>query len=292
MSKPHAGASSRFLFVALAVLAVLAMGMPSEAEAARWRNLTGRMAPDLTFSETANGLDSGQSLSALRNRGVVLLVFWLRDCPRCRRELPKVQHLYELRRRSGLHVITVVHGHALDEVLPVMREYGWTFPVARDADGRLAARYGGGRRPGSYVIGVDGRIKSSGSLSTGVIDQVIPSELGTWRLKELGPVPASLNSVRSLVYGGDYGAALEHGEKAAAGPEATTEVKAAVARLAELAAEKMQNRVKRAEKWYGSGEFDAARKEYDGILRDFASTSLAARAKALRDAFVARVESR
>lgn len=278
------------LAVAAGLLGLLlpALGGLPAAEAANWRDLTGRLAPDLAFEETANGLPAGSRVSSFRGRQVVLLVFWLRDCPQCERELGKVQTAHERWGRSGLQVVSVVHKFALDQVLTVMGQRGWTFPVARDPAGRLASVYGGGRRPGYYIIGIDGRVKSS----NGMPDAVLQTELGRWRLNELGPLPAELNVARGHVYRGDYGAALRSAEEVGARPGARPEVTAAVAQLAELARQKLQNRVDRAESWYRRGLVKQAWEEYDDMVRRFAQTSLEGRARALHDAFAARAGRR
>lgn len=255
---------------------------PSAAEAANWRDLTGRVAPDLVFDETEQDLKPGTKLSSFRGKQVVLLVFWLRDCAHCRRELPKVQRLHERLGSSGLKVISVVHQFPPSQVLGVMKKRGWTFSVARDQKGQLAARYGGGRRPGYYVIGIDGRVKSSNALN----EQVVLKELGRWRVHELGPVPAELKAARVLVGAGDYGAALRSAEAVAKRPNVSAEVQAAVERLSRLAGKKLQNRVTRAKVWAASGQRARAAEEYHGIVKTFRGTSLESRAKALQGVFL------
>jgi peroxiredoxin len=254
------------------------------AAAASWRDLNGRVAPDLVFQETALGLPAGTRLSSYRGKEVVLLAFWLRDCPHCKRELPKVQRLHDLYGRSGLSVISICHGFELDEVTPTMAKRAWTFPVARDAKGQMAASYGGGRRPGFYVVGIDGRVKASNSLS----DRVIRTELGRWRLAELGTVPAELKAARESVYAGDYGAALRAAEAVGRRAGASAEVRAAVARLTTIAGRKLQNRVDRAEAWHKAGHEQRASQEYRGIVATFLGTSLETRAKALAKNYESR----
>lgn len=274
------------LGVALACMAV--------AEAANWRDLTGRIAPDLTFTETAQGLSSGTKLSSFRGKNVVVLAFWLRNCPHCKRELPRVQRMHDLWHRSGLKVISVVHDrNTMADVTRAMKERGWTFPVARDHGGRLAAAYGGGRRPGFYVIGIDGRVKSSNSLN----DRIVRTELSRWRVYELerdGALPAELKRAKAHVASGNYGAALRAAEAAGNKPGASADVRAGVARIKALAMRKLQNRVDRAEAWYAKGTKAAiqkARDEYEGIESTFRGSSLEAKAKALRAQFEAKAPS-
>ncbi len=256
--------------------------------AASWRDLSGRVAPELVFKEAALGLRPGTRLSSFRGKQVVLLVFWLRDCPHCKRELPKVQRLHERLGRSGLKVISVCHKYPLPEVTPTMAKRGWTFSVVRDPRGEMANRYGGGRRPGYYIIGLDGRVKASNSLS----NRVIQTELGRWRLAELGALPEALKQAGQAVFSGDYGAALRSAEQVGRKAGTSAEVRAAIARLKTLAGRKLQNRVDRAERWHKAGWTALARQEYRGIMATFQGTSLESRAKTLAQNFAARTAKR
>lgn len=259
-----------------------------EADAARkWRNFNGRMAPDLTFNDTALGLKAGTRLSSFRGREVVLLVFWLRDCQHCKRELPKAQRLHERNARSGLRVISICHAYPLKDVTPLMAKRGWTFPVVRDPKGTMAAYYGGGRRPGFFLIGIDGRVKSSNSLAP----RMIETELGKWRLAELGAVPAELKTARERVFARDYGAALRAAEEAGRKPGISAEVRAAIARLTTIAGRKLQIRVDRADTLHKRGFAERAAQEYRGIVAAFTGTSLESRAKALQKSYLSRTRS-
>ncbi len=285
--------SARITALAVGLVAVLFVVMARAdvpvAEAARkWRDLNGRMAPELTFTDTALGLQSGTRLSSFRTREAVLLVFWLRDCKHCKRELPKVQRLHDMYARSGLQVISICHGFPLSQVTPTMAERGWTFPVVRDEKGKMAMLYGGGRRPGFYLVGIDGRVKASNSLS----EPVIRTELGRWRLAELGTVPSELKEARERVYRGDYGAALRSAEAVGRQTGASAAVRAAVARLATIAGRKLQNRVDRAEDWHKQGLTARAQQEYKGIVATFKGTSLETRAKALAQNYATRSGAR
>jgi len=273
------------LTVGVVFLGVLLGVLPDvgTAEAANWRNLTGRVAPDLTFSGAVQGIAPNTKLSSFRGKKVVLLVFWLRDCPHCKREMPKVQRLYTLYGDGGLEVISIVHKFTPAQVRSLMQKRGWTFPVAQDATGKLAAPYGGGRRPGYFVVGIDGRVKSSNALN----ERVIQAELGRWRTHELGAMPSALSAARDLVYSGRYGSALRAAEAVARQPKATAEVQAAVERLTGIAGRKLQQRVDKANALARQGQRGRAAEEYRAIVKTFERTSLEVRAKALRDTFLA-----
>ena len=66
---------SRLALFLLLGLALTVLVAPAPADAANWRDLKGRMAPDLVFAEAGNGLRSGTRLSSFRGKKLILLVF-------------------------------------------------------------------------------------------------------------------------------------------------------------------------------------------------------------------------
>lgn len=252
----------------------LALGASISAEAGG-RLLDGRAAPDMSFSDGLNG-GAGANLAAYKGRPVLLL-FWLRDCPHCRRELPRIQSLHDQWGKAGLQVLTVVHEYRSSEVAPVMRQLGYDFPVACDIDGSQAKKYGVSARPAIYLIGIDGRVKSS----NGAPGDVIAKELGRYRLSKLGTVPASLKEVRDAVWQGRMGTALEKAEAAAKAEGASDEVKAVAERTLEVARETMTARAHWASRLAASGQQNKATAEYAAIREAFAGTSLEAEAAQL-----------
>ena len=198
------------------VLASLACWAAAPAARAEGALLDGLMAPELAFGAGLNGVAPGTTLSSFRGQ-VVWVKFWLRDCPHCRATLPKVQELHELLGKSGLVILTVVHQYAPEQVKPFLDQSGYTFRVGCDPSGALAQAYQVNRRPTDYVIGVDGRVKSS----NGAPEEVIAQELGRYRVAELGRVPAGLEAVKEKVQAWDYGSALKAVLAAAAAPQAS-----------------------------------------------------------------------
>jgi peroxiredoxin len=88
------------------------------------------------------------SLAKLRGK-VVLLRFWLTDCPYCQRTAPALRQLYERYRDQGLVVVGLHHPKSeeardVDRVARAARDLGFTFPVGID-DGWVTVRaYGVG----------------------------------------------------------------------------------------------------------------------------------------------------
>jgi peroxiredoxin len=266
----------RRTFLATAFLCLVASAPCAFAGGA---NLDGQMAPELTLTEGLNGAGAGTTLASLRGR-VVLLKFWLTRCPICRGTLPEYQALHDKYGRSGVTCLSVVVDSAAG-VEPYLREAGWTFPVGCDPNRVSASRYGMQRYPGDYVIGVDGRVRSSNQKFP---TQVIEEELRRQRVAELGQVPESLRTMRDAVEEGDYGKALSAGEAAANAAGAAADVKAAVERLAAIARQRQDNRFARADALVRMGKRAEAKAVLERTLADFKGTSLEARAKERLDA--------
>ena len=255
-------------------LLLLCAGLGADAEAGG-KILDGRAAPDISFSDGLNG-GAGARLSAYKGRPV-LVMFWLRDCPHCRRELPRIQQLHDQWGKAGLQVLTVVHKFGSSDVAPVMRQLGYDFPVGSDTAGTAAKKYGVTSRPATYLVGIDGRVKSS----NGAPGDVIAKELGRYRLAKLGKVPKDMQELRNAVWQGRMGSALKQAEAAAAIDGATAETKAIAQRTQEIARETLTARAHWASKLARSGRRVEAQNEIAAIQRAFKGTSLESEAARL-----------
>lgn len=245
---------------------------PSRARAGG-ADLDGQPAPEINLTDGLNGASASTNFASLKGK-VVLVKFWLTHCPICRGTLPAFQALNDRYGRSGASCLGIVIDNA-SGVEPYLREAGWTFPVGCDPDARNAAKFGVNHYPGDYVIGVDGVVRASNGFPRDVIEE----ELRKYRVAELGTVPDALKPVRDLVENGDYGAALRQGEALAKAAGAGADVKTAVARLAEIARGRQDNRFLRVDGIAKGGNRVAALAEAQRILEDFKGTSLEARAK-------------
>lgn len=101
----------------------------------------------------------GDSVSLADQRGkVVLLNIWATWCHPCRTEIPELQALYERNRDRGLEVVgvSVDAGGEDAAVADFAREYGMTYPLWRDGDGRVSTTFAAVGVPATYLIGRDG----------------------------------------------------------------------------------------------------------------------------------------
>lgn len=129
---------------------------------------------------------AGDSVSLAEMRGkVVLLNIWATWCHPCRTEIPELQALYERERERGLEVVgvSVDAGGEDAAVADFAREYGVTYPLWRDGDGRVSTTFAAVGVPATYLIDRDGVLRWShlGPVTAGdpALAQALEAALGT-----------------------------------------------------------------------------------------------------------------
>ena len=152
-----------FLTVA-ALLAVLALPL----EAVQAQSMVGRAAPEITLPNGGMfGVTPKTKLSQYRG-DVVLVVFWSTTCSRCRRHMALVQRLHTRYHSKGLKTLAVASSsHA--QLRTYMRGHKYNFGVGADPQSYNLHKYGVKHYPATFLVGRDGRVKSStGRLSTAI----------------------------------------------------------------------------------------------------------------------------
>jgi cytochrome c biogenesis protein CcmG/thiol:disulfide interchange protein DsbE len=114
----------------------------------------GDAAPDFTLPTLTQ---TPVSLHDYRH-GVVVVNFWATWCPPCIEETPSLRDFAERMRGQGVTVI----GVSVDQDQAALERFVATaqlsFPIARDPEQAVSARYGTFKFPESYVIDAEGRI--------------------------------------------------------------------------------------------------------------------------------------
>ncbi len=102
------------------------------------------------------------SLVDLRGR-VVLLNIWATWCHPCRKEIPELQALFEREQSRGLEVIgvSIDAGGEDEEVAEFAEKYDVTYPIWRDADGRVSTTFAAVGVPATYLIDREGVLRWS-----------------------------------------------------------------------------------------------------------------------------------
>ncbi len=104
--------------------------------------------------------DMGGSLKKLSSyRGkFVFLNFWATWCGPCRYEMPSMQKVYDELKDEGFVIVAVNLQEDRKLVKKFLDQYGLTFPVLLDKQGRVGAMYGARSIPTTYLIDRDGYI--------------------------------------------------------------------------------------------------------------------------------------
>jgi hypothetical protein len=191
-------------------------------------------------------------------------------------------------------VLAIVHQHGPDQMRkfledppalpsdpPGFKRPPYTFRVASDPSGALAQAYQVNHRPTDYLIGIDGRVRTS----NGAPEDVILKELALYREKELGTVPIGIEGVKDSVKGWKYGKALKLAKAAAAKPEAPAEHREFAARLEALVKGKVEADIEFANALARLKDSARAKQAFEALVGDYADTPFAARAKEALDAF-------
>lgn len=131
--------------------ALILIGVLVAVHAWQTRNTAHGVAPAL------DGVDldgTAVSLAALRGQPV-LVHFWATWCPVCRAEQDNIAGI-----AADHPVLSVVlEDTGTAELQEYMRKANLDFPVLRDPDGVLAARYGVRGVPASFIVDADGTIR-------------------------------------------------------------------------------------------------------------------------------------
>ncbi len=101
-------------------------------------------------------LDESERSLASFEGNVVVINFWASWCGPCIQEMPAMQALYEDLKDSNFTIVAVNVQEQPDVVRNFIEENGYTFPVLRDASGRVAGRYGVRGLPTSYIMAPNG----------------------------------------------------------------------------------------------------------------------------------------
>ena len=126
-------------------------------------------------------LDGGgqRSLAQLRGK-VVVLNFWASWCDPCRAEAPLLERAHRRLSRGGQGtVLGATYQDVADDSRAFVREFGLTYPNARDVGTKLARSYGTRALPETFVIDRRGGIVaiSRGQINQRFLDRSIDEAL-------------------------------------------------------------------------------------------------------------------
>jgi peroxiredoxin len=91
---------------------------------------------------------------------VVILNFWATWCSPCRREIPSLERLYQLRKDKGFEILAVsVDRTSASKVASFVADYQMSFPVLADPRGEVGQKYWAKAIPTSFLIDKKGVIR-------------------------------------------------------------------------------------------------------------------------------------
>lgn len=129
----------------------------SQLDEAQAAPQAGFLAPDFTLTT----LD-GDTITLSDFRGQPVLVnLWASWCLPCRAEMPAMQKVYDAYADDGF-IVLAVNATAQDSraaAQAFVAEFGFTYPILLDADGRVADLYQLRAFPSSYFIDANGVIQ-------------------------------------------------------------------------------------------------------------------------------------
>jgi len=154
--------ASGLLTIGLGIWWLMANASLSRAEAAAAPlPAAGKPSPATDF-QLADLSGHQVRLSDLRGK-VVLLNFWATWCPPCKAEMPDLQALYaEYGSQHDFIVIAVNVEESRETAEAFARQYGLTFPILPDSDGRVSnQRYFIRSLPTSFIIDRTGHVRDT-----------------------------------------------------------------------------------------------------------------------------------
>src|SRR5690348_8450375 len=119
----------------------------------------GGYSPDFTLPtlDASSAKPASIHLSDLRGH-VVLVNFWATWCPPCIEETPSLEKLSARMKNLGVEVIGVSVDKDQEALRQFVAKYQLTFPIARDPDQTVSAKFGTYQFPETYILDRDGRV--------------------------------------------------------------------------------------------------------------------------------------
>jgi len=106
---------------------------------------------------------------------VILVNNWATWCPPCQTEMPELQAYYTAHVAKGFVVIAIDSGDPAVQVISFVKDYGMTFPVWLDPQGKSLGFFKNWDLPSSYVIDRGGivRLSWTGGINQPTLEQYV-----------------------------------------------------------------------------------------------------------------------
>ena len=134
--------------------------------------LIGKPSPSFVLK----ALDDGPPVDSAGLAGqVVVINFWASWCVPCREEASTLQRFAQRTAGTGVQLIGVLYSDTRSNALDFGDEFGLTYPLVDDPDGKTAIDFGVRGIPETFIIGPDGRVRARliGAVGPTTLDDVI-----------------------------------------------------------------------------------------------------------------------
>jgi cytochrome c biogenesis protein CcmG/thiol:disulfide interchange protein DsbE len=155
--KPVAQALAVATVAALLGLLVWKVATDERSEVSPQALQAGKRVDAPAFTLARLDRDGELSLASLRGKAVVIN-FWASWCGPCKSEAPILERAWREHRSRGLVVVGIDYNDFDGDARRFARRVGWTYPLVRDRNGKVLARYGGTGVPETYVVDRRGRL--------------------------------------------------------------------------------------------------------------------------------------
>ncbi len=132
--------------------------------------------PSLTFTDL-NGKEV--ALDDLRGQ-VVLVNNFATWCSPCQAEMPELQAFYEQHKERGFTIVAIESGEPAEVVAGFVKEFGITFPVLLDPQGKAQDAFNMVALPNSILVDREGKIRQTwiGAVDHSILEQAASPLIG------------------------------------------------------------------------------------------------------------------
>ncbi len=121
-------------------------------------------------------IQGGTTLDSSRLAGAVIVVnFWASWCVPCREEAADLQRFARQHATDGVVLVGILYSDTVSNARQFRDEFGLTYPLINDPDGRTAIDFGVRGVPETFLVAPDGRVMARliGAVGQTTLDDVL-----------------------------------------------------------------------------------------------------------------------